>query len=661
MSIVTLRPDSQLFPAGTTVEVFEEALHNPDSRLGGRPKGALVESAVVSSEGTLRLTQLSGGTAYVGWAIVNGTDSYVRVRAAGGPELAPPPLPALNVADFGALGDGHGDDRAAIQAAVNAALPGQSVFFPATTAFYGVGGPVFLSGGTVLEGAGWLNWWEEGDAFPRASTARMTNPCSIRALPSFAGAAVLVVNDSSVADGSGIAPGARRAGRIERLGIGGERIAALGVVWIGDATDWHCTMVEVADCTGSGVECRSLEVAPEQFHNPQNMAFFRCAAHNNGGNGFSFASAQDSDMLECWAHENAAEGVFLTGSRNCRLVAPRAEWNGDAGILIKGNSHVMVLGPLTDSNEFWGIKVQNEGSTNPVVITAPQLNRDGRNGGSEEVGAKGGGNFAGIGIIGKAGSLVGPVYILGLASSVGTDDTGAGAQHPANGVYAEYATYVYVDGLPWGVTAAVAVGTAATVRYSPGTVLARGTKDAQVLSAPTLSWPNTVALGGATFLYGYGEIAQYGATGAGGVHTQQMQTTAVGGQEQRGRTFFRNDGSGRVQWAVQLPSGANVPLLTENAYDIPATPTKGLLSVGYIGAVRKIAFAYTGNGVATKVMLSHSLGTYNVNVVAQSVSGGHPAVQLPFSFFNAVSTTAVEVGFAEPVPDNTVLYLTVFG
>jgi len=86
MSTVVLRPDPQLFPAGTNVKVYPEALRTPSSRLTGKPPGALVEEVAVGNDGTLTVINLTPGTSFVGWAVVGGIDSYVRFAC---PALAP--------------------------------------------------------------------------------------------------------------------------------------------------------------------------------------------------------------------------------------------------------------------------------------------------------------------------------------------------------------------------------------------------------------------------------------------------------------------------------------------------------------------------------------------------------------------------------------------
>src|SRR5450432_1526893 len=61
-------------------------------------------------------------------------------------------LSTVDVTSFGAKPNDGGDDKAAIQAAINASQPGDTILFPAGT--YNFSDQVFLKGNRTYQGAG---------------------------------------------------------------------------------------------------------------------------------------------------------------------------------------------------------------------------------------------------------------------------------------------------------------------------------------------------------------------------------------------------------------------------------------------------------------------------------------------------------------------------
>lgn len=63
-------------------------------------------------------------------AIYESVSKTAQITVSLSPTPDPPPTNLVNVKNYGAKGDGIADDRAAIQLAINASLPGQTIFFP---------------------------------------------------------------------------------------------------------------------------------------------------------------------------------------------------------------------------------------------------------------------------------------------------------------------------------------------------------------------------------------------------------------------------------------------------------------------------------------------------------------------------------------------------
>lgn len=81
MAGVTLHPDSQQFPPGTTLKVYARAQPEPGGPVLGAPAGAVLSEPVVSAAGRLVVTGLTEGLGYIAWAAT--PDRYLRFEAGG--------------------------------------------------------------------------------------------------------------------------------------------------------------------------------------------------------------------------------------------------------------------------------------------------------------------------------------------------------------------------------------------------------------------------------------------------------------------------------------------------------------------------------------------------------------------------------------------------
>lgn len=165
------------FPAGTTVQAYEDKGQNAS----GQPSGSPTASGVVSGTGSLAITGLTEGKRYWAVAQVNGGYRWVGIGVPRDPESLPGETELatgadlslldgrldsvesgrFNVMNYGAKGDGVTDDTAAIQAALTAGA-GQTVVLPRLAVFYKVTAKLVVAANTTVEGAGGAFYWDEG-------------------------------------------------------------------------------------------------------------------------------------------------------------------------------------------------------------------------------------------------------------------------------------------------------------------------------------------------------------------------------------------------------------------------------------------------------------------------------------------------------------------
>jgi Pectate lyase superfamily protein len=124
---------------------------------GSRRLSLLVFSVFLAGCGGASRENITPPTATQTAAPTSTQTSQPAPPAAPTPNPAPDPsgapLGSRNVLSYGALGDGLADDGAAIQAAINAALPGEVVFLPSPPKFYKIVGKIRITNSITLLGA----------------------------------------------------------------------------------------------------------------------------------------------------------------------------------------------------------------------------------------------------------------------------------------------------------------------------------------------------------------------------------------------------------------------------------------------------------------------------------------------------------------------------
>ncbi|MCL7382132.1 right-handed parallel beta-helix repeat-containing protein [Streptomyces sp. 35G-GA-8] len=328
--------------------------------------------------------------------------SSAASRLASGESTAGSVRDWLNVHDFGAQGDGGTDDTAAIQAALATAPMGGIVYLPAGA--YRTSAPLTIPPAVTLMGTHTNLMTVPGLTDP---------PCYIKPLPSFAGAALILLLDAAAGGYSTISA----EHRILNVMIDGQDLPALppvdGLSAKGNIQNVGLRDFTVRQCTGNGIYCGENEGI-----NPYSWRLHRVMLDNNCGHGLSVQVMTDLTMGDCRAIGNWASGFSIVNAANSLASMCRAEWNGNHGIHITGDwadgtgaGGILLSGRSTDRNGWHGVCVDAAG-TPPIQISGLHTRRDGRNGG-----------------LGIAAATT-PVLVSNMTCYPGTDDNGSQTSSP---------------------------------------------------------------------------------------------------------------------------------------------------------------------------------------------------------------------------------------
>lgn len=359
-----------------------------------------------------------------GTALFTGTTTAPIVDAGG---------QVCNVTAYGAVGNNSTLNDAAIARAIADCPLGGTVFFPMGQ--FRIANPIVLDRPVTLRGSYSPRW-------SYSSTPRS----SIRAdFGSFSGRAIIHVRDRSIsgqaADNNG--------GRIEHISLDGGSASTNvnGIYFEGLVRDWKLTDVDISQVTGNGFEA----AVGTGSGNPRGFTIRGLSIYSADGHGFRATALNDTYIDDLLAVGNSLRGIYLSSMGETKVANSRAVFNGLEGLYIDGssaNGGISFTDFSTDRNDRHGVRISMSG-TSTVVFSGLLTRRDGANtsGGLETP-------YAGVAIIGSLTEPVAPVFINGLAQTIGVDDSGNPPLAPLVGVRATNATYVKIDGQLWGVNAA---------------------------------------------------------------------------------------------------------------------------------------------------------------------------------------------------------------
>ncbi|MFJ9038000.1 right-handed parallel beta-helix repeat-containing protein [Streptomyces sp. NPDC102406] len=323
---------------------------------------------------------------------------------------------------------GGSDDAPAIQAAVNAAGAGGTVYL--TSGIFKTKSTIDLPNGVSLKGP-------HGSLMIGPGMTGTDYPCVIQPQIPFTGTSVIQI----IGDSDGTHPDISAEQRLINLTVDGSQLTGSSIDGLyakGNVQNVVLDNVCIRQMPNNGIITASRTDGKIPFSwRLHHVMVDQC--HSNGImlTGNTDLTLDDVQVIGCWA-----QGIILTNCTNTQLTGCRTEWNGSHGYHITGawgnwagSGGMQMTGCATDRNGQHGVLIDATGNT-PILITGLQTRRDGRNGGA------GGGGYAGLAI---AAATV-PVVISGITCYPGVDDGGASTNSPQYGMAVTGAsTLVQVD------------------------------------------------------------------------------------------------------------------------------------------------------------------------------------------------------------------------
>jgi hypothetical protein len=329
----------------------------------------------------------------------------------------------INVKDFGAVGDGVTDDAPAIQAALDDADAGMTVYLPP-------GGVYATDSGLVIPPQVRLLGSHGGhldDVFGSV----------IKPLATFSGEAVILMVDQ---DSGGYSLESTEQ-RIEKISIDGSSLPGStidGILAVGYVHGVYLTDVQIRHIPNRGVRADSNASGA-----PYSWRATRLHVSDSGGIGIN-ASMTDTTWVDCEVIGGGSHGWFCGGAANSVFMGCRSEWSALDGFNLgsgtgtgSGSGGPLFIGCTTDRNGQNGVSIPIGANGNgPVTFSGCTFRRDGRNSNSS--------GYSGINVNGSTQ----PIILSGCQVYPGTADDGSGIASPQYGLSATEAT-VQVNGGVW--------------------------------------------------------------------------------------------------------------------------------------------------------------------------------------------------------------------
>lgn len=448
------------------------------------------------------------------------------------------------------------DSTAAIQAALNAAAPGQPVYLP--SGIYKTTAPLIIPPGGVLMGdfanevATYLDALYGTVIQPAATWAQGTCP---------ANGVVVALNQT---DGG-------YAVQSEEQKIFGLMIdchlmtgsTTDGIQLYGGVARVHIERVEISHPDNNGLNL--------VFTGGSSAGAIRCVRMNvrfPGNFGVLHDRGSDGSYIDCLVENAVSDGWNITNLSNGMLIGTRSEHNGGNAYKYictnssTGSGTAMFNGISSDRCTQNGIFITTtNGSGVPVHLTGCRFRRDGENS------SAGGGGFGGIVISGYPGTVI----VDGTVVFPGVGDGGGGTNSPQYGMVISSCsnkTFILVSGSHiQGQQACWLNDNSANVQLDNSTVWASGTTGSPVIAARPVFTNVPLGPTGASMESSTGLIQRVSGSQQSSVNGSASITTAgltlvgsmtVPASEVEANSAFIISASGTFTTGATVPGGAAV-------------------------------------------------------------------------------------------------------
>lgn len=222
--------------------------------------------------------------------------------------------------DYGAVGNGTTDDTAAIQAALNAAASGQTVYLPVAT--YATSAPLIVPPCVELL-SDTRTFWFPSEGGPVNGV--LAPAAKIRPLASFSGAAVIQVQDMS----TGGYTAASGNTTIANVTIDGTNLTGTvdGFRTYGSVMGLTIRNCAVMKVTGNGFNTVFHSGSGEGYGLLDQVDMRGFIAYACGGDGIHLSGTADSTFEACHVVACTGNAWYVNNCGNSRFIGCKAEWS----------------------------------------------------------------------------------------------------------------------------------------------------------------------------------------------------------------------------------------------------------------------------------------------------------------------------------------------